>query len=314
MGADVSENWTTAQMPSQAGRTAVITGANSGIGLETAVALAAVGARVIMACRNPAKAGAALEELRRRVPQADTGLMTLDLSNLASVRAFAEDFRREHGTLDLLINNAGILGVPLSRTVDGFESQMGTNHLGHFALTGLLVDMLMATPGARVITVGSMGHWRGKPNPDDLNYEHTPYTPFGGYANSKMANLLFAAELARRLAAKGSKLISAAGHPGGADTPIKPRKDSFGQRFEDAVISPIARRYLINSAAAGALPTLYAATMPDVRPNDYWGPDGFMGMRGHPAPARRSRRVDDADLARRMWEASSRLTGVAYLD
>lgn len=305
--------WTTAQMPSQAGRTAIVTGANSGIGLETSAALATAGAKVILACRNPAKAGAALETLRHRVPQADVSMMTLDLSSLASVRSFAETFRREHARLDLLINNAGILGVPLAFTVDGFESQMATNHLGHFALTGLLIEPLMATPGARVITVGSLGHWRGKLDPDDLNYANTPYTPFGGYANSKLANLLFVLELSRRLAALGSKLIAAAGHPGGADTTIKPRKDSFGQRFEDAVIAPIARRYLINTAAAGALPTLYAATMPDVRGNDYYGPDGFMGLRGHPAKARRSARAGDTDVARRLWEASARLTGVSYL-
>jgi len=310
----VSQKWTTAQMPSQVGRTAVVTGANSGIGLETAIALAAAGAKVVLACRNPAKASAALEKLRERAPGADASLMTLDLSSLASVRAFSDAFHAAHTRLDLLINNAGILGVPLGRTVDGFENHMGTNHLGHFALTGLLIDRLLATPGSRVITVGSLGHWQGKLDLDDLNFERRPYKPFAGYANSKQANLLFVTELARRLAAKGVDTISASAHPGGADTTIKPRTDSFKQRFEDAVIAPIARRWLINSAAAGALPTLYAATMPGVKNNDYWGPDGFAGLRGHPAPARRRRTVLDTTAAQKLWEVSAKLTGVAYLD
>lgn len=300
-------------MPSQVGRTAIVTGANSGIGLQMVIALAAVGADVVMACRNPAKAEQALAEVRRRVPQAKVAAMALDLSTLASVRSFAEVFHAQHQRLDLLINNAGILGVPLSRTVDGFESQMGTNHLGHFALTGLLIDRLIATPGSRVITVGSLGHWRGKLDPSDLNFERTPYKPFDGYANSKLANMLFSFELARRLDAKGHDVLAAAGHPGGADTTIKPRKDSFGQRFEDAVIAPIARRYLINSAAAGALPVLYAATMPDVKSGDYWGPDGFIGLKGYPAPAKRSQRATDPVVAKQLWEASEQLTGVRYL-
>lgn len=306
--------WTVEKIPAQAGRTAVVTGANSGIGLETAIALAAAGASVVMACRNPEKASAALAKVRERVPQAQVSLMTLDLASLASVRAFAEAFRQQHARLDLLINNAGILGVPLGRTVDGFESHLGTNHLGHFALTGLLIDRLMATPGARVITVGSLGHWRGRLNLDDLNFERTPYTPFAGYANSKQASLLFVTELARRLAEKGSDVIAAAAHPGGADTTIKPRTDSFRQRFEDAVIAPIARRYLINTAAAGALPTLYAATMPDVRGNDYYGPDGLAGLRGFPARASRRRNAVDPAAARRLWDLSAAQTGVAYLD
>lgn len=310
----MKQKWTTAQMPSQAGKTAIVTGANSGLGLETAIALAGAGARVILACRNPAKAAAALDKLHARAPGADASLMTLDLSSLASVRAFAEAFKQSEGQLDLLVNNAGILGVPLGHTTDGFENHMGTNHLGHFALTGLLMERILATPGARIITVGSLGHWRGKLDVDDLNFERTPYVPFAGYANSKQANLLFVTELARRLAAKGSGVIAAAAHPGGADTTIKPRKDNFAQRFEDAVIAPIARRWLINSAAAGALPTLYAATMPGIEPDGYYGPDGFAGLRGYPAVASRKRSSKDPELAKRLWEASARLTGVSYLD
>lgn len=309
----MSARWTAAQMPPQVGRVAIVTGANSGLGLETAIALAAAGAHVVMACRNPDKAAAALTTVRERVPQANAELMTLDLSSLASVQTFADAFLARHARLDLLINNAGILGVPFSLTTDGFESHLGTNHFGHFALTARLIDRILATPAARIVTVGSLGHWRGKLNLDDLNYEQTPYVPFAGYANSKQANLLFVTELARRLAARGADTIALAAHPGGADTTIKPRIDSFKQRFEDAVIAPIARRYLINSAATGALPTLYAATMPNVRGNDYYGPDGFAGLRGYPAPARRRGNATDPQLARRLWEISETLTGVPCL-
>ncbi len=309
------ENWTTAQMPSQAGRVAIVTGANSGIGLETTIALANAGASVIMACRNPDKAAGALAEIRRRMPQGKVTPMTLDLASQASVRAFAETCQRQHSRLDLLINNAGIMGVPMSRTVDGYESQMGTNHLGHFTLTGLLIDRLLATAGARVVTVGSLGHWRGDVKIlDDLNYERTPYSPFGGYCNSKLANLLFVTELARRLADKGSGIISAAAHPGGADTNIKKKTYSLGARIHDAIVEPIARKYLVNTAAGGALPTLYAATAPGVAGNDYYGPGGFMAFKGPVVKARRKRSATDPAAAQKLWNASAKLTGLSYLD
>lgn len=309
------ENWTTEQMPSQSGRVAIVTGANSGIGLETAAALAAAGAKVIMACRNPDKAAGALDEIRRRAPRAQVIAMTLDLSSLASVRSFAETFKQTHQNLDLLINNAGIMGVPMSRTVDGFESQMGTNHLGHFVLTGLLIDRLLATADARVVTVGSLGHWRGNAKiVDDLNYERLGYSPFGGYCNSKLANLLFVTDLARRLAARGSSVISAAAHPGGADTNIKKPSDTLGARLNTAIVEPFARKYLVNTAAGGALPTLYAATAPGVANNDYYGPGGFMSFKGPVVAAGRKRSSKDAQLAHRLWEGSAKLTGLAWLD
>jgi NAD(P)-dependent dehydrogenase (short-subunit alcohol dehydrogenase family) len=302
----LSRKWTAELMPSQAGRTALVTGANSGLGLESTVALARAGAQVVMACRDPRKAAAALEQVRRRVPQAQVGLMSLDLASLASVRQFAGEFRARHQRLDLLINNAGIMGVPLRRTVDGFESQIGTNHLGHFALTGLLIEPLLATPGARIVTVGSMGHWNARGlDLDDLNFERCAYAPFAAYCKSKLANLLFVLELSRRLAARGSGVIAAAAHPGGADTNIKPQPN--------AIVKAIALRFFVNTAAQGALPTLYAATAPQVRGNDYFGPDGFLGMRGYPGPARRHRAARDAALARRLWELSESLTATRYL-
>ncbi|MDR3417209.1 MAG: oxidoreductase [Nevskia sp.] len=298
--------WTVELMPSQAGKTAVVTGANSGLGLESVVALARAGARVVMACRDPHKAAAALAEVRQRVPQGQVEPMSLDLASLGSVRQFADAFRGRHSRLDLLINNAGILGVPLTRTTEGFEGHMGTNHLGHFALTGLLSDTLLATPGARIITVGSMGHWNARGlDLDDLNFERSRYTPFAAYCRSKLANLLFVLELSRRLAARGSGVIAAAAHPGGAATNIQPA----GSR----IVKAIALRFFINTAAQGALPTLYAATAPDVRSNDYFGPDGFLGMRGYPGVARRHRAARDAAAARRLWELSESLTGIAYL-
>jgi NAD(P)-dependent dehydrogenase (short-subunit alcohol dehydrogenase family) len=307
--------WTTQQMPAQTGRTAIITGANSGIGLETAAALAAAGAHVIMACRSPERAADALALLRQRAPGAQITPMPLDLSSLASVRRFAEDFREQHTRLDLLINNAGILGVPFAHTVDGFESQMGTNHLGHFALTGLLIDPLLATPGARVITVGSMGHWRAKPLAlDDLHCARRTYDPFSAYCDSKLANLLFMTELGRRLQTRGAELISAGGHPGGAATSIKKTEPGSFAEWRMRMMTPIALRWFINTAEVGALSTLYAATMPGVRNNDYYGPDRMFGMKGYPAPAKRSKAAQDAEAARRLWQVSAEQTGVSYLD
>ena len=312
---NANENWTTAKMPSQAGRTAIVTGANSGIGLQTSMALAAAGAKVIMACRSPDRAAAAIEDIRSRVPQADVALMKLDLSSLASVRDFADEFRGRHERLDLLINNAGIMGVPFATTVDGFESQMGTNHLGHFALTGLLIEPLLATPAARIITVGSMGHWRAKPlDLADLHYARRTYKPFDAYCASKLANLLFMKELGRRLAARGATQVSAGGHPGGADTNIQKAEPGTFAAMRMAVMRPIALRWFINTAEVGALSTLYAATMPGVGNDDYYGPDRVFGMKGHPAPARRSRLAQDADAAQRLWTVSVKQTGIAYLD
>jgi NAD(P)-dependent dehydrogenase (short-subunit alcohol dehydrogenase family) len=301
-------------MPSQAGRVAVVTGASSGLGLETAVALAAAGARVVMACRNPEKAAGALAVLRRRVPRAAARPMALDLASLASVRAFAKAFKRRHARLDLLVNNAGILGVPYMRTVDGFESQMGVNHLGHFALTGLLIGRLLDTPGARIVTVGSLGHWFARLDVEDLNYQRSRYTPLLGYCNSKLANLLFARELSRRIGTSGAGLIAAAAHPGGAATSIKQAMNGPVGAKLDELLTPIMLRYFINTAEQGALPALYAATAPGVVNGGYYGPDGPAGFRGHPAKAARRPDALDARTAERLWRVSARLTGVSFLD
>lgn len=298
--------WSVELIPPQTGRIAVVTGANSGLGLESSVALARAGARVVMACRDPLRGAAALDEVRQRVPQGEFELMTLDLASLGSVRRFAEAFCARYSRLDLLINNAGVLGVPLTRTQDGFEGHMGVNHLGHFALTGLLSSTLLATAGARIITVCSMGHWNARGlQLDDLNFERSRYVPFAAYCKSKLANLLFVLELSRRLAARESGVIAAAAHPGGAATNIRP--------VGSEMVKAVALRFFINTAAQGALPTLYAATMPGVQGNDYFGPDGFLGMRGYPGVARRHRAARDAAMAQGLWGLSESLTGIAYL-
>jgi NAD(P)-dependent dehydrogenase (short-subunit alcohol dehydrogenase family) len=306
--------WTAEQMPSQAGRVAVVTGASSGLGLETAIALAAAGAKVVMACRNPDKAADALAQLRGRVPRADARLMTLDLASLGSVRAFATAFKRRHARLDLLINNAGILGVPFGRTVDGFESQMGVNHLGHFALTGLLSKRLLATPGARIVTVGSLGHWFARLDIEDLDYRRSRYTPFLGYCNSKLANLLFAQELSRRIGARRADVVAAAVHPGGAATSIKQYMNGPVGAKIDELLTPLMLRFFINTARQGALPALYAAAAPGVVNGGYYGPDGPVEFRGHPAKAALRPDARNPAAAQRLWQISSELTGVSFLD
>lgn len=305
--------WTPAQMPSQAGKLAVVTGANSGLGLETAIALAAAGAQVVMACRTPSKAAAALDQVRDRVPQAKVELMSLDLADLASVRRFAADFSARHARLDLLVNNAGVMAVPLSRTVDGFEMQIGTNHLGHFALTGLLLDRLEAAGEARIVNLASLAHrWTLGMDLDDLNFERRAYNKWDAYGKSKLANLLFTFELDRRLKASGSTLRAVAAHPGYASTNLQfvgPQQSGsvFGRVFMQ-----LGNTLLGQSAAMGALPSLYAATAPDVASGDYYGPDGFQQIHGHPRKVGCRKAARDEATAARLWKVSEALTGVKF--
>lgn len=305
--------WTTAQMPSLKDKVAIVTGANSGLGLETSVALAAAGATVVMACRNPAKAAPALAEVQRRVPQARATLMSLDLADLASVRQFAADFGR-HSRLDLLFNNAGVMAVPLARTRDGFEMQIGTNHLGHFALTGLLFDALKATPDARVVNVASLAHrWTRGMNLDDLNFERSKYSKWDAYGKSKLANLLFTLELDRRLKAAGSGVKVIAAHPGYAATNLQ----FVGPQIEGSALSrrimQVGNAIFAQPANMGALPSLYAATAADVAGGDYIGPDGFQQLKGHPTRAGSRPSARDPQTAARLWQLSESLTGVKFL-
>ncbi|MEN8160151.1 MAG: oxidoreductase [Myxococcota bacterium] len=293
--------WGETGIPDQGGRVAVVTGSNSGIGYETARALAARGAHVVLACRNEAKGRDAEERIQRTVAGAEVRFEPLDLGSLDSVRAFAEKLVAGEPRLDLLINNAGVMMPPYGRTADGFETQLGTNHLGHFALTGLLFEPLRRTPKARVVTVSSLAHFAGRIAFDDLQSERR-YSPTLAYGQSKLANLLFTRELQRRFEAAGIDALAAAAHPGSTRTELQRHSGMM-----EAIV-----RVFSQSAPEGALPTLYAATAADVRGGEYFGPSGFMGCLGPPGRARSTARSRDAELARRLWDVSEQLTGVRY--
>jgi len=295
--------WTTADIPDQTGRTAVITGANTGLGYETAAALAAKGAHVVLAVRNLEKGKAAADLITRAHPGASVTVQELDLSSLESVRAAADQLHSAHGSIDLLINNAGVMMTPKSTTKDGFELQFGTNHLGHFALTNLLLDRVLAAPGSRVVTVSSMGHrfTRGI-RFDDLQSERS-YSRVGAYGQAKLSNLLFTYELQRRL--QGTSTIAVAAHPGGANTKLA-RNVPAPVRVVFEAIAPL----ITQSAAMGALPTLRAATDPGVLGGQYYGPDGFGEQRGYPKVVASSAASHDTEAQRRLWAVSEELTSV----
>ena len=295
--------WTPADLPDQTGRTALVTGANSGLGYWTSVELARNGARVLMACRNPTKAQDALARLRAEVPDAQVELVAMDLASLTSIERAADDVAGRVQGLDLLVNNAGIMAVPEGRTEDGFELQFGTNHLGHFALTGRLLPLLRKGKAPRVITVSSGAHIIGRIDFDDLAADNG-YPRWRRYGMSKLANLLFASELHRR--AEGS-LLSAAAHPGYAATHLQTGQ---GQPLFQALMS-FGNKVLAQSDAQGAWPQLYAATMPDVQGDDYYGPH-LADLRGHPKKASRTSHARNLADAKRLWEVSEDLTKVTY--
>jgi NAD(P)-dependent dehydrogenase (short-subunit alcohol dehydrogenase family) len=305
-------HWTADDIPSQAGKTAVITGANSGIGYHTALELARKGASVVLACRNPAKAQDALSRLKASVPGAKAELAALDLSSLKSVREFGTSYAARGVPLDLLINNAGIM-APLTRKVspDGFEIQMATNHLGHFLLTSLLLPALMRAPAPRVVTVASIAHRRGKINFDDLMSERR-YVPWSTYASTKLANLLFAFELQRRADKSGVKLLSVAAHPGIARTQIIENGLGGGKSTILTKVLRVLGAFTSHSEEAGALPTLYAAVMPDAVPGGYYGPDGFLEMTGFPVRVDSRPQSKDPAAAARLWDVSLALTGADF--
>ena len=298
--------WTTTDIPDQTGRVAVITGANTGLGYETAAVLAAKGARVVLAVRNLDKGKDAAALISKRNPSADVVLQELDLTSLDSIRAAAEQLRSDHDRIDLLINNAGVMWTPKSTTKDGFELQFGTNHLGHFAFTGLLLDRLLPVAGSRVVTVSSIGHRiRAAIHFDDLQWEHS-YNRVAAYGQAKLANLLFTYELQRRLAPHGTT-IAAAAHPGGSRTELSrnlpsPLRSVFN--FVEPLVS--------QDAATGALPQLRAATDPGVHGGQYYGPDGLGEMRGHPKVVSSSAKSHDVEVQKRLWAVSEELTGVVY--
>jgi NAD(P)-dependent dehydrogenase (short-subunit alcohol dehydrogenase family) len=298
--------WTTADIPDQSGRVAIVTGANTGLGYHTAAALVETGAHVVLAVRNTEKGNHALARITAAYPHADVTLQELDLASLDSIRTTALELRKAYPRIDLLINNAGVMWTPRQLTADGFEMQFGTNHLGHFALTGLLLDNLLSVRGSRVVTVSSMGHrFRAAIRFDDLQSEHN-YDRFAAYGQSKLANLLFTYELQRRLAAAQKNTIAVAAHPGSSSTELG--------RNSPTLIKPLfaLATPLFQNAAMGALPTLRAATDPDVHGGQYFGPDGLGEQRGHPKVVSSSGQSHDEDVQRRLWAVSEELTGVTY--
>jgi NAD(P)-dependent dehydrogenase (short-subunit alcohol dehydrogenase family) len=289
-----SSKWTAADLPDQSGRTVIVTGASSGLGLVTARELARAGAHVVLAVRDVAKGEAAASGF-----SGSWEVRPLDLASLASVRAFAEDWT---GDVDILVNNAGIMAVPQGKTTDGFELQFGTNHLGHFALTNLLLGQVRD----RVVTVSSGAHRIGKMQLDDLNWERRRYDRWRVYGQTKLSNLLFTKELQRRLDEAGSPVRAVAAHPGYASTHLQ---SHTGSRLQHVLMATVANRVFAQSDEMGALPTLFAATQ-DIPGDTFVGPDGFMEQRGHPHIVGRSKAAQDDGDARRLWELSEQLTGV----
>ena len=287
--------FSTRDLPDLTGLTVVVTGANSGIGRAAADAFAGAGAHVVLAVRDPDKGRSAAQAMG-----GDTEVRTLDLASLASVREFASGW---DGDVDILVNNAGVMAPPLSRTADGFELQFGTNHLGHFALTNLLLERITS----RVVTISSYVHRLGKVDFNDINWEHKRYSPWRAYGQSKLSNLLFTAELQRRLETVGSKIVATAAHPGYASTNLQAHS---GRRLEDLGMA-ISNRLFAQSEKAGALPTLYAAVA-DIPGNSYVGPRGPMEQWGSPKLVGRSRAARDPNAARLLWDVSEQLTGVTF--
>lgn len=299
----MGSKWTAADVPDQSGRTAVVTGSNTGLGYDTAAVLAARGAHVVLAVRNPDKGAEAAERIRAAHPGAAVTVQQLDLSSLASVRKAAEEIRANQPRIDLLINNAGLMYVPRRElTEDGFEMHFGTNHLGHFALTGLLVDHL--GEGSRIVSVASIAHRiLARIRFEDPHFE-SGYNRVAAYGQSKLANLLFTYELQRRLAAAGRPTIAVAAHPGISNTEL--------MRYIPVPVPDILYRIATQPAEQGALPTLRAATDPAVQDGQYYGPDGLGELRGHPKLVASSAQSHNQDIARRLWTMSEELTGVSF--
>ncbi len=296
-----NQHWTAKNMPDQTGKIAIVTGANSGIGYETARALAHKGATTILACRNQQKGETAVNQIKAENPQGTAELMLLDLADLASVRRFAAEFANRYDRLDLLINNAGVMTPPFGKTTDNFELQFGINHLGHFALTGQLFDLILRTPRSRIVNISSLMHRRGAINFDDLNSERGYNRP-AAYGQSKLANLLFTYELQRKLQAAGQEAIAAAAHPGWTATNLQQYSGVFN----------FLNRFLAQSPEMGALPTLYAAAAEEVHGGDYYGPSQRFESVGYPKKVKSNGRSHDEAVAAKLWVVSEKLTGVVY--
>lgn len=303
-------DWNLADIPDQTGKLAVVTGATGGLGYETALGLAQAGASVVLAGRNGDKGRQAIGRIRSLHPDALARFEELDLAELASIAAFADRLLAQGKAIDILVNNAGVMTPPTRKTTkDGFELQFGTNHLGHFALTGRLLPLLAGGRGTRVVNVASLMHRVGKMQFEDLQWEKS-YSPEGGYGQSKLANMLFTFELQRRSDAGGWGLMSNAAHPGISRTDLIANQvgtESFRAKMSTRMVGLLGQ-----SAADGALPTLYAATSPEARGGGYYGPDGMLEMKGAVAPAVISKRARDVSAAQRLWAVSEELTGVRW--
>ena len=294
-------NWTTGNIPNLTGKTAIVTGANSGIGLETARIMAEKDATVILACRNIDKASAAKREIEVSMKDAKLEVIPLDLADLSSIHAFTTTFRAKYDRLDILVNNAGVMTPPLTKTTDGFEVQFGGNHLGHFALTGLMIDLLKNTTNSRLVVVGSIAERFGKIDFENLNAERQ-YNPMAAYGQSKLANMLFCYELGRRLQLLGNNPLIVAAHPGWTATNLQ--QNSASSRF--------LNKFFAQSPAMGALPSLYAATAPDVQTGDYFAPNGFLELRGCPKKVESSANSYNIELAKKLWTISETLIDITY--
>ncbi|MEM0342737.1 MAG: oxidoreductase [Thermoplasmata archaeon] len=303
----MSGKWTAEDIPDLSGKVIIVTGANTGLGYVAAREFSKKGAEVIMACRNLERGQAALDRIAAESARSNLRLMHLDLASLRSVRSFSEEFKAVHDRLDVLLNNAGIMMVPYGRTEDGFEMHLGVNHLGHFALTGLLSDVWLKTPRSRVVTVSSMAHRFGKMDFDDLMFERGGYGPMRAYARSKLANLLFTYELQRRLEQAGSDSLALAAHPGVADTELgRYAQGSPLYRLISHLITP-------QGAEMGALPEIRASVDPNAKGGEFYGPGGWLGARGYPVLSKSSHRSRSKADARRLWHLSEELTGVRWM-
>jgi len=296
------EKWTSDNITDQSGRVVIVTGSSSGIGFEAAKVLANNNATVIIAVRNRQKGDAAVGKIKAENENADVSLMILDLANLQSVRDFAAQFKQKQDRLDLLINNAGVMMPPYGKTADGFELQFGVNHLGHFVLTGLLLDVIEKTPNSRIVNVSSMAHKYGNLDFDDLNWEARPYKKMASYGDSKIANLYFTYELAKRLQNKGSKTIVTAAHPGWTATDLQRHSSLF------SFLNPL----FAMKGPQGALPTLRAAIDGNAESGDYFGPDGWQEWRGWPVKVESNELSHDSVIAERLWGVSEKWTGIKY--
>lgn len=294
--------WNAENIPSQAGRIAIVTGSSSGIGYETARVLANKQAEVILAVRNLDKGNTALAKILQQNPDAKVKVLELDLANLASVKNFAANFKANYSQLDLLINNAGVMIPPYTKTIDGFELQFGTNHLGHFALTGQLLSLLINTRGSRIVNVSSAAHAMGNLDLDDLHWEKRSYAKWKAYGDSKLANLYFTYELDRQLKAHNLDSIVTASHPGWTATELQ-RTASF---------IAFLNGFFAQDITMGALPTLRAAIEPDLKGSEYFGPQGFMEIRGYPVKVKSNELSQDQAIAKKLWSVSEKLTKVKF--